>query len=225
MEKAYIKADKEIAELKESLKIYSNTQTKTLDNQSSLIDKFNELKELFAKQQENIDYNFKFLTDHTIKLRDATIKDYNELKKASGGEKEVVDEQKLVMGEKGTQLATGCGFESHPSTFINSNATDSKPPEPCKHAFSTKGDFIICDLCGYIAHERPQKEPREDGYKDWSPTHDDYKIWNWYERKVKGLQEYGILVNPNELISEFVKDLNTIHYRKDIIKKWEEKLK
>ena len=41
-------------------------------------------------------------------------------------EKEVVDEQKLVMGDKGTQVAPGYGFESHPSTFTNSNATDSK---------------------------------------------------------------------------------------------------
>ena len=47
---------------------------------AELKEQINMLEEHWARQQENIDYNMKFITNHTNKIRDAAIKDDKQIK-------------------------------------------------------------------------------------------------------------------------------------------------
>ena len=69
--------EKEIAELKERVETFGFFE--------HIQEQVTELKERFAKQQENIDYNMKFLTDHINKIRDATVRDINYAHRVSEG--------------------------------------------------------------------------------------------------------------------------------------------
>ena len=172
-----IQLQKEIAELKECMvdKDWLDAHhEQERQYQKGLTQCFTELKELKVFYFDESLYSSKnrevlrelidvmrkhLIIDHDHESTDV-LEEESELVKllaklsGSGGEKEVVDEQKLVMGETGTQVAPGCEFKSHPSTFTNSNATDSKPPEPIRWQ--------------YVTDPEVQPEPREDDdYDEW----------------------------------------------------------